>query len=132
MKQTLTQSYGDVEREMIDLLASSSRGPRRNGVYCLWLFLRACGELDSRDAASAKAHRKLNALKGRLRSLSLPPGFKKAIAGALQTLETPTIGSAGATLSQLVVPSLETIGKDAGSVVRQAMTLIEKGNAAAP
>ena len=47
----------------LEALAASARGPRRNGLFALWMFVRACDGVLPPDGLSPRAHRRRLELK---------------------------------------------------------------------
>ena len=106
---------------LIDLLGSAARGPQRNAVFALWLFVHTCEGLMPPDPLSDRAHqRRLQSLERRLSSLSLPAPLKRALAGGLSELAVGTVFAASVALYQLVAPARETVGRDAADAVAGA------------
>ena len=61
------------EDRLVNLIAEAARGPRREGLFALWLVVRAAEALLPPVPVSAKNHRRrLQALETRLGSLALP------------------------------------------------------------
>jgi hypothetical protein len=109
------------ESVLTEALETAIRGPRRNGLFAVWLVLRSCGDLLPPNPASERGHRRrLRGLDHRLRSLSLPAPLRRALAGALQQLDTGSAHSAGVALLQLVAPARETLGPTCGDAVERA------------
>src|SRR5205823_9049592 len=99
----------------------AARGPKRDGLFALWLTLRAAEALFPPRAVSAKNHRRrLQALEARLASLALPAPLKRAFRAARQHLEPATPEAAALVLSQLVAPAREVLGAEAGDAVAVA------------
>src|SRR3989442_15560436 len=88
------------EEQLIGLLAAAGRGPARDGVFALWLVLRAAEALltpHPRTVSSRGHRRRLQALETRLASLALPGPPKRALTAARQHLEpgTPAAAAGG-------------------------------------
>src|SRR5215510_8068897 len=89
------------EARLVALAAEAERGPRRDGLYALWLTLRAAEALLPPHPVSIKNHRRrLVALEHRLGGLALP--------------------AAALVLSQLVAPCREVLGAEAAEAVAAA------------
>src|SRR5207249_963163 len=83
------------EARLLALVGDAVRGPKRNGLFALWLVLRAAEALLPPGAVSAKNHRRrLQALETRLASLALPAPLKRALTAARHHLEAATPGAA--------------------------------------
>ncbi|MBA2458945.1 MAG: hypothetical protein H0V43_08325 [Gemmatimonadales bacterium] len=106
---------------LLTLLPRTGRGPRREGIFALWLTLRVAQDL-LRDAPPAeRAHRRrLQALEQRLSSLTLPPPLRRALAAAISQLREARPETAVQVLSQLVAPARESGGPEAGDALAQA------------
>jgi hypothetical protein len=103
------------------LLPRASRGPRRDGVFALWLTVRVAQDLFADPAPPDRAHRKrVAALGHRVSSLTLPPPLKRALTAALGELELGNQLAAAQALSQLVAPAREGAGPDAGDALALA------------
>ena len=109
------------EERLIALVAAADRGPKRDGLFAVWLVLRCAEALLPPDPVSPRNHRRrLQALETRLASLALPAPLKRALAAARQHLETATPAAAAIVLSQLVAPARDVLGPDAGDAVAVA------------
>ena len=105
---------------LLALLPQTGRGPRREGIFALWLTLRVAQDL-MRDPPAERAHRRrLQALEHRLSSLTLPPPLRRALAAAINQLRDARSETAVQVLSQLVAPAREAGGPEAGDAVAQA------------
>jgi hypothetical protein len=110
-----------VEDRLVGLLAATARGPKRDGLYALWLTVRTAEALLPPAPVSAKNHRRrLQTLEHRLGSLALAAPLKRALVAARQHLEPATAGAAALVLSQLVTPAGEVLGLEAGDAVAAA------------
>jgi hypothetical protein len=110
-----------VEDRLVNLLAATARGPKRDGLYALWLTVRTAEGLLPPAPVSAKNHRRrLQTLGARLGSLALAAPLKRALVAAREHLAS--------VLSQLVAPAGEVLGAEAGDAVataaRAARTLV--------
>lgn len=109
------------EARLVALAAEAERGPRRDGLYALWLTLRAAEALLPPHPVSIKNHRRrLVALEHRLGSLALPGPLKRALAAARAQLEPGTQAAAALVLAQLVAPCREILGTEAAEAVAAA------------
>ncbi len=99
-------------------LADSARGPQRDGVFALWLVVRAA--LTAAPPAPAPARRgdHLRALAARLRSLNAPALLKRSVAAAIADLGAPRGPTAAAVLAQLAAPAAESLGRGAADAVQ--------------
>jgi hypothetical protein len=109
------------EARLVALVADAVRGPRRDGLYALWLVLRAAEAVLPPYPVSLKNHRRrLQALETRLGGLALPTPLKRALASARAHLDPGTPAAAAIALSELVTPTREVLGPEAGDAVAAA------------
>lgn len=109
------------EARLVALAAEAERGPRRDGLYALWLTVRAAEALLPPHPVSIKNHRRrLVALEHRLGGLALPAPLKRALAAARTQLEPGTAAAAAVVLTQLVAPCRDVLGPDAAEAVAAA------------
>jgi len=109
------------EERLVTLIAESARGPQREGLFALWLMVRAAEALLPPSPVSAKNHRRrLQAIESRLGSLALPAPLKRALVAARQHLETATPNAATLVLSQLTAPARDVLGAEAAEAVTVA------------
>jgi hypothetical protein len=110
----------EISRALLRVLASSARGPRREGAFAVWLTVRVAGDLILGPSSVERMHRRrLQALERRLSSLTLPATLRRALTDALVVLRSGTPNDARMALSQLVTPVRETIGVEAAEAVRR-------------
>jgi hypothetical protein len=115
------QATTTAEERLIALVAETARGPKRDGLFAVWLVVRAAEGLLPPHPVSARNHRRrLQALEHRLASLALPAPLKRALAAARQHLEPASPSAAALVLSQLVAPAREVLGPQAGDAVAVA------------
>jgi hypothetical protein len=106
---------------LLALLPQVGRGPRRGGIFALWLTVRIAQDLllDPPPAERAQ-RRRVQALERRLSSLTMPPPLRRALSAAVSQLREAGPEAAAQVLSQLVAPARETGGQEAGEAVAQA------------
>ncbi len=110
-------------------LTQEARGPRRNGVFALWLVARVAADGVGSDAVSPRAQlRRLEALDRRLSSLSVAPPLRRALIGALRQFEEGDDWDAALVLQQLVAPAREALGP----AVADAVLAVARAARAAP
>ncbi|MEP6689332.1 MAG: hypothetical protein ABJC36_13360 [Gemmatimonadales bacterium] len=116
---------------LLDVMPQTARGPRREGIFALWLTVRVAQDL-LRDAPPAdRAHRRrLQALEHRLSSLTVPPPLRRALVAALHQLKDGRPEAAAQVLSQLVAPAREAGGAEAGEALAQAARAARAARAA--
>ena len=106
---------------LLGVLPLTARGPKREGIFALWLTVRVAQDLLREPPPSERAHRRrLQALEHRLSSLTMPPPLRRALAAAINQLKEPRPETAAQVLSQLVAPAREAGGPDAGDALSQA------------
>jgi len=101
-------------------LADSARGPQRDGVFALWLVVRAALAVAPPATPPARQAERLRALAARIRSLNAPAPLRRSLAAAIADLGAPRAVAAGAVLSQLAAPAAECLGRPAGEAVQAA------------
>lgn len=110
-----------VSTELVRLLAATNRGPRREGLFALWLTVRVTQDLLLDPPCPERAQRRrIAALEHRLSTLTLPPPLRRALGTALLQLRTPQPETAAQVLSLLTAPVRDGIGPDAAEVVAAA------------
>lgn len=106
---------------LLVVLPLTGRGPRREGIFALWLTVRVAQDLLRDPPPADRAHRRrLQALEHRLSSLTIPPPLRRALAAAISQLKEARPETAAQVLSQLVAPARETGGPEAGDALAQA------------
>jgi hypothetical protein len=108
-------------------LADSARGPQRDGVFALWLVVRAA--LASAPPATPPARQadRLRAVAVRIRSLNAPAPLRRSLAAALTDLGAPRSVAAGLVLAQLAAPAAECLGRPAADAVQAAARAARPG-----
>lgn len=106
------------EEQLVALIAEAARGPKRDGLFALWLIVRAAeGLLPPAPVSPKNHHRRLQALGSRLGSLALPAPLKRALAAACQHLQPASPRAAAVVLSQMVAPARDVLGPEAADAV---------------
>ena len=107
---------------LLSLLTQTGRGPKRGGIFALWLTLRVAQDLLLDPPPIDRAHRRrVQALERRLSSLSMPPPLRRALAAAVSQLRDVRPDTIPQVLSQLVAPARETGGAEAGEALALAV-----------
>lgn len=114
-------SWDPSQAELVELLPRTGRGPKRDGVYALWLTLRvAQGLLLDPPIPERSARRRLAALEARFSSLTLPPPLRRALTATLLQLREEGPSGVALALNALVAPARETTGSEAAEAVLRA------------
>ena len=109
---------------LLTLLPQTGRGPKRGGIFALWLTIRVAQDLLEDPPPPERAHRRrVQALEQRLSSLTMPLPLRRALAAAVSQLGDVKPETAAQVLSQLVAPARETSGAEAGEAVALAARL---------
>jgi hypothetical protein len=109
------------EDRLIELITAAARGPKRDGLFALWLVVRAAEGVLGRAPLDARNHRRrLQALDSRMATLTIPPPLRRALNAARIQLEPATRECAVVVLSQLVAPARDVLGADAADAVALA------------
>ena len=124
----LLSGTSDCDARLVGLIAGESRrGPRRDGLYAVWLVVRTAEGLLPPAPVSRKNHqRRLQALEVRLVSLALPAPLKRALVAARTHLAPGTAEAAAVVLSQLVAPVREVLGAEAAGAILGAAQEAQK------
>lgn len=110
---------------LLELLAASARGPRREGLFAVWLTARVALDQGMDPPLPERARRRrIEALERRLARLSMAPPLKRALAGTLALLRDPGTRPAAMALQQLTAPVRETLGAEAGDVIAKAVRAV--------
>ncbi|HEV8613166.1 MAG TPA: hypothetical protein VGQ73_06625 [Gemmatimonadales bacterium] len=106
---------------LVKLMVETPRGPRREGVFALWLTLRVAEDVFLVPPPPERAmRRRVALLEQRLSSLMLPAPLRRALAAALSELREPRHEKAALVLQQLIAPARETLGPEAGDALGRA------------
>ena len=124
----MTLSTATLDDRLVTLVAASARGPQRDGLYALWLVVRAAeGCLPPWPVSPRNHRRRLQALESRLGGLALPAPLRRAFTAARQHLEPGTPEAAAIALSQLEAPARDVLGPDAADAVAAASRTARRG-----
>jgi hypothetical protein len=106
---------------LLSLLSQTGRGPKRGGLFALWLTLRVAQDLLVDPPLLERAQRRrVQALERRLSSLTMPPPLRRALAAAVSQLREVRRDTVPGILSQLVAPAREAGGSEAGDAIALA------------
>lgn len=107
---------------LLGVLPQTARGPRREGLFALWLTVRVAQDLLRDPPPAERAHRRrIQALEHRLSSLTVPPPLRRALVAAISQLKDARPETTAQVLSQLVAPAREAGGAEAGEALAQAV-----------
>lgn len=107
---------------LLRILPQTARGPKRDGVFALWLAVRVARDAAGPAPPSERAHRRrVVALQQRLSSLTLPPPLRRALAAALAELMEGDSMTPARVLSQLVAPARDAVGQEAAEAIAGAV-----------
>ena len=107
---------------LLSLLTQTGRGPKRGGLFALWLTLRVAQDVLLDPPLQERAHRRrVQALERRLTSLTMPPPLRRALSAAVNQLREVQPEAVAQLLSQLVAPARETGGSEAGEALALAV-----------
>jgi hypothetical protein len=110
--------WDSASAELVRLLARTARGPKREGIYALWLTVRVTQDLMAKPPVAERAQRRrVQALEHRLATLTLPPQLRRALAAALLQLRNPRPDTAADVLAQLAAPARDGAGAETGDVL---------------
>jgi len=105
---------------ILGLLRDSDRGPRREGLFALWLVLRVAEDLAEGDLPERGTRRRVAALERRLSSLTIPPTVRRGLQAALGELKSSAANGATLAILSLVAPVRDGIGADAADTLARA------------
>lgn len=110
---------------LTELQRRLERGPKREGVFAVWLVVRVALDLGRTDSTLDKnARRRLALLAQRLAPLAVPRSLARGLTAALGQLEETPPNGARVALVQLVAPVRDALGADAADAVAQAVQLL--------
>lgn len=107
---------------LLSLISQTGRGPKRGGLFALWLTLRVAQDLLLDPPLLERSHRRrVQALERRLSSLTMPPPLRRALAAAVSQLRDARPEAVAQVLSQLEAPARETEGAEAAEALALAV-----------
>jgi hypothetical protein len=116
---------------LLQLLPHTARGPRRDGVFALWLTVRVARDAAAPAPPAERAHRRrVAALQQRLSSLTVSPPLRRALVAAVAELTEGDFITAARVLSQLVAPARDAAGPEAADAVAAAARASRPGTTA--
>ena len=111
-----------VTRQLVDLMGTAPRGPKRDGLFALWLTVRVLEGFDPPNPLPDRASRKrVGLLERRLSSLTLSPALKRGLGATITALKQETVPTDPAALmGQLVGVAREGLGEEAAEALQKA------------
>jgi hypothetical protein len=117
----LVNGWDPAATALLTLLTQTGRGPKRGGLFALWLTVRVAQDLLLDPPPLERAHRRrVQALERRLSSLTMPPPLRRALAAAVTQLREVRPEAVAQVLSQLVAPARDAGGNEAGDALALA------------
>jgi len=110
----------DAAHRLLRHLADSARGPRKQGVYALWLVVRVATDVADSHSSERSHRRRVQALEQRLTSLVLPMPLRRALQNTIEELRLGTVDAAARALVELTATTREALGPDVGDCVHGA------------
>lgn len=100
---------------LVRLMAQEPRGPRRDGLFALWLTLRVVEDLGLDPPHPERAlRRRVSLLERRLTSLMLPVALRRGLAAVLGALAEPEGRDPDALLARLGATAKDGLGAEVG------------------
>ncbi len=110
---------------LLDQERRAERGPKREGLFALWLVVRVALDMGQAEPPSARAEQQRVALlRQRLAPLAVSRPLARGLTAALSHLAQPGRDAARIALTQLVAPARDALGAEAAEAVAQAARLI--------
>ena len=111
---------------LIRLMQATPRGPRRDGIFALWLTVRVVEDLTLVPPQPERAvRRRVANLERRLSSLALPTPLRRGLAGVLLQLRDANGPEAPSLLAQLAAPARDGVGTEVGEVIGRAARAVQ-------
>lgn len=106
---------------LVRIMGEMPRGPRREGVFALWLTLRVAEDMLLAPPQPERAvKRRVQLLEQRLTSLTVSAPLRRALAATIAGLREPGRDRPAAVLQQLVAPVREVLGAEAAETIGRA------------
>lgn len=126
----MTEAAEALDR-LLALQERLERGPKREGVFAVWLLARVAHDLGTDDEDPDRAsRRRIALLDRRLAPLTVPRPLARGIATALGHLQEGTPSAARIALSQLVAPARDALGAEAAEALARLARDIHDNQAA--
>jgi len=109
-------------RALVDLMADAPRGPKRDGLFAVWLTLRVVEDLTVEPPHAERAvKRRVSLLQRRLGSLTLPAGLRRGLAGVLDSLPEACRRDAPDLLARLTASARDGLGAEVGDSLARGL-----------
>ena len=108
------------DRALVAALAASARGPERDGVFALWLVVRAAVGAATPSATPARHAERLKAVGLRVRNLTAPAPLRRSLGAALADLLPARSVAASVVLSHPIAPATENCPPAAAAALQAA------------
>lgn len=106
---------------LTELMAKTARGPKREGVYAVWLVVRAAEDrLATPPIPEKLLAKQLEALEHRIATLTPPAPIRRGVASALALLAESGPDSPAAALALLTAPAKDALGAEVAEAVHAA------------
>ncbi len=111
-----------VTRHLVEMMASAPRGPKREGLFALWLTVRVLEGFDQPNPLSDRgSRRRVGLLERRLSSLTLSPPLRRGLGATIAVLtDEPGSCDVANLLGQLVGPTREALGPEPAEALQKA------------
>ncbi len=117
---------------LLELERRAERGPVREGLFALWLVVRAALDMGSADPSGTRTDQlRATLLRQRLAPLAVSRPLARGLTAALSHLGQAGADAPRIALTQLVAPARDAIGPDAADAVAQAARLVFERRSAA-
>lgn len=110
----------EAEEHLLGLLDRTARGPKRNGVFALWLVVHVCGGFFPPLPRERAQRARLANVERRLSSLSVAAPLRRALAAAMREVRDGGREAAPIVLQQLAAPARDVLGPEAAQALSAA------------
>ncbi len=123
----MSERFAAEEKQLCEQYAATARGPKRNGLFALWLLLRVAGDMGPPYPFTDRAHRRRSdALVMRLTSLTLPSPLRSPLREAARNLGDRSTSNVALILGGLAPLVRDTLGSQAAVAIDTAAGLAAK------
>jgi hypothetical protein len=110
---------------LLDLQRRAERGPRREGLFAVWLLVRVALDVGHLDEPPSRAdQQRIAQLAQRLAPLAVPRPLARGLVTALSHLRDPGPDAPRIALTQLVAPVRDALSAEAAEAVAHAARLL--------